>query len=153
MKYIFTILLLVFTVDLFGCSCTPPNVKEAYKKSDAAFVAKIIDVEIFIDDDFIINDKETQEGEIWLGMNGYLIEVKETFKGKYRSKTFWILSNRMSCGKSLDVGTTYLIYSNKHEKIKSFSSRNFASLITGYCFGTKNTRTRQAKLDLKYLKN
>lgn len=152
MKYLFLVLLFFISIDFLGCSCTPIEFKEAYRKSKIVVVAKVIDEEKFSEDYFHEINKETGEGEIWLGMNGYLVEVTETLKGKIKSVRFWILSSRESCGPSLNIGSTYLMYLKKSRRLESVSSSNNSALLTGYCFGTKNLELSKAKLELDYLR-
>ena len=152
MKYLVLLLLSLTFADANACSCTPPKVKEAYNKSKAVLVAKVIREEVFSQDHLEVINEKTEEAQVWPGMNGYLVEVSEVLKGKVKSKMFWILSSRMSCGKSLQIGSTYLMYMAKSKQINSTSSDSYANLITGYCHGTKDVESPQAKLDLDYLR-
>lgn len=153
MKYLVLLLLILTFPDTYACSCTPPKVQDAYNKPKVVIVAKVIREEVFSKDHLEVINEKTEEVEAWPGMNGYLVEVSEVLKGRVKLKTFWILSSRMSCGASLRLGSTYLMYLAKSKQMNSSSSDNYASLITGYCHGTKDVESPQAKLDLDYLKN
>ena len=153
MKYLTLLIFTLISAELLGCSCDPPEVQEAYKESKTILVGKIIGEEVFSEDYILEDTNETEEVEEVLGVNGLLIEVTEVLKGKVKSKVFWVLSSRMSCGPSMKIGTTYLMYLRKSKRMKSISSNNNARLITGYCYGTKNVIANKAKLELDYLRN
>lgn len=153
MKYLTLLIISLISTDLLGCSCNPPEVKRAYKESKTILVGKVIAKEVFSEDYIIEVDQQTELVEEVLGMDGLLIEVTEVLKGKVQTKVFWVQTSRMSCGPTMKIGNSYLMYLKKSKRIKSVSSANKANLITGYCYGTKNVLADKAKLELDYLRN
>jgi hypothetical protein len=146
MTYLVSILFSLASNFGFSCSCTPPDVAEAYDQADVVITAKVIKREIFQQNEDAMEADE-------FGYTGYLIEVIENYKGKMRKARFWILQSDMTCGASLKVGSSYLIYARTQETIKSQNSKNASELHSSYCFRTMNLDLPEVKDDLAYLEN
>ena len=152
MKTLLALTFFMFTVAGMACSCVVPEVEDAYKKAKVVLTGMVIRSEVFVPSLEEYENDSSEEYTVTPGLQGYLIEIDEIYKGRSRKKTIWILQSMEPCGPGIHEGQSYLFYLREYDQTESMSSKAESSFLSSPCFRTMHLEHPKVKNDLAYMK-
>jgi len=153
MKTIYTlaVYLLIGTTFSLACSCLDVSVRKAIKKSEIAFVGKVVNI---TRNDFVesVIDHSNKVSDFKYSLYDFEFEVTEIFKGELETKTIQIKTTGSDddCGGYYLKNKSYLIYAYTSNTNPYFGKQTKVSsyLTTDICIGSELID----KIDTKRLK-
>lgn len=117
----------------FACSCAEVSPTEAFNKSEAVFVGKVLESKQERIQDGIVGGISYRDAN--------LFEVAEIWKGSNQSQMIiYEAGAEASCGIEFELGETYLVYTYKNDD---------GELLTGLC--NRTIEVSKAGEDLQFL--
>lgn len=122
---------LIFPNNIFACSCVGIEPTEAFEKSEAVFLGRVLNTK----------QEQVYQGFTFSYRVANLFEVTQIWKGSPQSQMLiFDNGNTESCGIGFEEGKNYLVYASKNEN---------GEFRTGLCSRTKEAS--KAWEDLKFL--
>jgi len=143
MKKIISILVLLFSIGSYACSCNEGiSTQNLFKSSDLVFTGKIINIKpyqpkVYSNGDEIIEEYSNVIVEI---------ETKDLFKGEFK-KVIKIVTGvgGGDCGYKFMEGQEYVIFANDYG---IYTEKEDGILETNRCKGNGKTADRKVMLDI-----
>jgi hypothetical protein len=117
------VLLLGAGAPALACFCAGLPLSESYKKSDAIFSGKVVEIRKF-NKDFQVSKIRTMSIEV----TEYKFEINKSFLGLDKTKTVSIFNNGTSCDFYFTKDETYLVWTYRDKR---------KDLVTNVCMPTK----------------
>ncbi|MDQ0154533.1 hypothetical protein [Robertmurraya andreesenii] len=122
---------LIFPNNIYACSCVGIEPAEAFEKSEAVFLGRVLNTK----------PEQVHDGVTVSYRTANLFEVTQIWKGTHQSQMLVFDNGYVeSCGIGFEEGKTYLVYASKNEN---------GEFRTGLCSRTEEAS--KAGEDLKFL--
>ncbi|RFS21181.1 hypothetical protein DVR12_17765 [Chitinophaga silvatica] len=147
MKYLCaTVLLILFTLKSFCCSCIGFNsVESGLKNSDVVFVGKVLSKEIIDLSDPLYPQMLFQQVKL-------KFLVTKAYKGKVKSDTLTVITGmgKGDCGYPFEMNKNYIVYSSYYRNVDKRRKKDKRFLSTDIC---QRTRSSDDKDEIIALEN